>query len=28
MHVKPEESLIVTVRSPKDLNPVIEIFLI
>jgi hypothetical protein len=28
MHVNPEESLIVTVRSPKDLNPVIEIFLI
>ena len=28
IHVNPEESLSVTVRSPNDLNPVIEIFLI
>jgi hypothetical protein len=28
MHVNPLESLIVTVRSPKDLKPLIEIFLI
>jgi hypothetical protein len=28
IQVNPEESFTVTVRSPKDLNPVIEIFLI
>ena len=28
IHVKPLESLIVTVRFPNDLKPLIEIFLI